>query len=201
MKSSVGPEIETFIKLLSKLPGLGPRSARRAALTIIKKRNQLLDPLKKSFIEISEKIETCDICDNVDVINPCSICQDLKRDSTIICVVEEVSDLWALERANAINCHYHVLGGVLNALDGIGPEELNIKKLISRVNNTDIKEVILALNATIDGQATIHVVSELISNRNIKITKVAHGVPVGGELDYLDDGTLSQAIAARSITD
>ncbi|MDG2188003.1 MAG: recombination mediator RecR [Hyphomicrobiales bacterium] len=194
-------EIENFIRLLSKLPGLGPRSGRRAALEIIKKQDQLLNPLKESFVEISEKIVFCDNCNNIDVISPCSICSDNRRDPSIICVVEEISDLWAIERAGAIKGYYHILGGVLNALDGIGPDQLHINKLIKRINEFEVTEVILALSATIDGQTTMHYLSDLLKDHKIRISKLAHGIPIGGELDYLDDGTLMQAILSRTNAD
>ena len=191
-------EIENLVRILSKLPGLGPRSGRRVALEIIKKRDQFLRPLKDSLIDISEKIVRCEECNNIDVQSPCHICSDNTRDLSILCVVEEISDLWALERSGAIKGRYYVLGGVLNALDGIGPDELNIDKLVNKIRNKTISEVILALNATIDGQTTMHYISDLIRENEVKITKLAHGIPIGGELDYLDDGTLNQAILSRS---
>ena len=201
MSSKEINEIDNFIRLLSKLPGLGPRSGRRAALELIKRKEQLLLPLKDSLIEIYEKIVLCEVCNNIDLKSPCSICSNLNRNDNILCVVEEVADLWAIERAGAIKGYYHILGGVLNALDGIGPEELNINKLTHRIENNNIEEVILALSATIDGQTTIHFLSDLLSKYNIRITKLAHGIPIGGELDYLDDGTLTQAILSRTDAD
>jgi recombination protein RecR len=201
MSSKEINEIDNFIRLLSKLPGLGPRSGRRAALELIKRKEQLLLPLKDSFIEIYKKIVLCEVCNNIDLKSPCSICSNLKRNDNILCVVEEVADLWAIERAGAIKGYYHILGGVLNALDGIGPEELNINKLTHRIENNNIEEVILALSATIDGQTTMHFLSDLLSKYNIRITKLAHGIPIGGELDYLDDGTLTQAILSRTDAD
>ena len=198
MSSKEINEIDNFIRLLSKLPGLGPRSGRRAALELIKRKEQLLLPLKDSLIEIYEKIVLCEVCNNIDLKSPCSICSNLNRNDNILCVVEEVADLWAIERAGAIKGYYHILGGVLNALDGIGPEELNINKLTHRIENNNIEEVILALSATIDGQTTMHFLSDLLSKYNIRITKLAHGIPIGGELDYLDDGTLTQAILSRT---
>ncbi|MBL6624099.1 MAG: recombination protein RecR [Rhizobiales bacterium] len=201
MSSKEINEIDNFIRLLSKLPGLGPRSGRRAALELIKRKEQLLLPLKDSLIEIYEKILLCEVCNNIDLKSPCSICSNLNRNDNILCVVEEVADLWAIERAGAIKGYYHILGGVLNALDGIGPEELNINKLTHRIENNNIEEVILALSATIDGQTTIHFLSDLLSKYNIRITKLAHGIPIGGELDYLDDGTLTQAILSRTDAD
>lgn len=201
MSSKEINEIDNFIRLLSKLPGLGPRSGRRAALELIKRKEQLLLPLKDSLIEIYEKIVLCEVCNNIDLKSPCSICSNLNRNDNILCVVEEVADLWAIERAGAIKGYYHILGGVLNALDGIGPEELNINKLTHRIENNNIEEVILALSATIDGQTTMHFLSDLLSKFNIRITKLAHGIPIGGELDYLDDGTLTQAILSRTNAD
>jgi len=201
MSSKEINEIDNFIRLLSKLPGLGPRSGRRAALELIKRKEQLLLPLKDSLIEIYEKIVLCQVCNNIDLKSPCSICSNLNRNDNILCVVEEVADLWAIERAGAIKGYYHILGGVLNALDGIGPEELNINKLTHRIENNNIEEVILALSATIDGQTTMHFLSDLLSKYNIRITKLAHGIPIGGELDYLDDGTLTQAILSRTNAD
>jgi len=201
MASRDNNEIDNFIRLLSKLPGLGPRSGRRAALELIKKKEQLLLPLKDSLIEIYEKIVLCQVCNNIDLKSPCAICSNQNRDDKIICVVEEVADLWAIERAGAIKGYYHILGGVLNALDGIGPEELNINKLVQRITENNFKEVILALSATIDGQTTMHFLSDLLSKHDIRITKLAHGIPIGGELDYLDDGTLTQAILSRTDAD
>lgn len=201
MSSKEINEIDNFIRLLSKLPGLGPRSGRRAALELIKRKEQLLLPLKDLLIEIYEKIVLCEVCNNIDLKSPCSICSNLNRNDNILCVVEEVADLWAIERAGAIKGYYHILGGVLNALDGIGPEELNINKLTHRIENNNIEEVILALSATIDGQTTMHFLSDLLSKYNIRITKLAHGIPIGGELDYLDDGTLTQAILSRTNAD
>ena len=199
MSSRDNNEIDNFIRLLSKLPGLGPRSGRRAALELIKKKEQLLLPLKDSLIEIYEKIVLCQVCNNIDLKSPCAICSNQNRDDKIICVVEEVADLWAIERAGAIKGYYHILGGVLNALDGIGPEELNINKLVQRIAENNVKEVILALSATIDGQTTMHFLSDLLGKHDIRITKLAHGVPVGGELDYLDDGTIIQALKGRTL--
>lgn len=201
MSSRDNNEIDNFIRLLSKLPGLGPRSGRRAALELIKKKEQLLLPLKDSLIEIYEKIVLCQVCNNIDLKSPCAICSNQNRDDKIICVVEEVADLWAIERAGAIKGYYHILGGVLNALDGIGPEELSINKLVQRIAENNVKEVILALSATIDGQTTMHFLSDLLSKYDIRITKLAHGIPIGGELDYLDDGTLTQAILSRTDAD
>lgn len=201
-----GPEIETLIQLLAKLPGLGPRSARRAALHLIKKKDQVLRPLAQAAAEAAENVQECGICGNVDTVNPCTICNDPKRDRHTIVVVEDVSDLWALERANAVKSLYHVLGGTLSPLDGVGPDDLNISGLIDRVaqpleqqsdgNNT--REVILAVNATVEGQTTAYYITERLDGLDVKVTRLAHGVPVGGELDYLDEGTLAAAIKSRS---
>ncbi len=197
-QSVAGPEIERLIQLLARLPGLGPRSARRAALHLIKKREQLLSPLSEALRVASDKIVVCKTCGNVDTAEPCTVCQDPRRDTSIIVVVEDVSDLWALERAGAVHARYHVLGGVLSPLDGIRPEHLNLDSLVARVAEPEVKEVILALNATVDGQTTAHYVTELLAHVPVKVTKLAHGVPVGGELDYLDEGTLSAAIRQRT---
>jgi len=194
---AVGPEIDQLIKLLARLPGLGPRSARRAALHLLKKPDNLLAPLAAAMSDAAERIVTCETCGNIDTVSPCAICSDPRRDARVVCVVEEVGDLWALERAKAINARYHVLGGVLSPLDGIGPEDLNIAGLIARVSTGDIREVLLALNATVEGQSTAHYITERIERAGIIVSVLAHGVPVGGELDYLDDGTLAAAIRAR----
>lgn len=196
----VGPEIEKLIQLLAKLPGLGPRSARRAALHLIKKKDQLLIPLAHAAQAAVEKVTVCGLCGNVDTADPCSICTDVKRDSTTLVLVEDVADLWALERAGAVNCLYHVLGGTLSPLDGIGPDDLNIASLVTRVADTQgkITEVIIAVNATVEGQTTAHYITDQLDGLNVKTTRLAHGVPVGGELDYLDDGTLAAAIKSRS---
>lgn len=192
-----GAEIDQLIKLLARLPGLGPRSARRAALQLLKKPDKLLRPLADAMAEAAEKIIACAQCGNIDTVNPCAICTDPRRDASVICVVEEVGDLWALERAKALNAHYHVLGGVLSPLDGIGPDDLNIARLVSRVNTGGVREVLLALNATVEGQSTAHFIAERIESADVKVSLLAHGVPVGGELDYLDDGTLAAAVRAR----
>jgi recombination protein RecR len=193
-----GPEIERLIQLLARLPGLGPRSARRVALHLINKREHLLGPLGEALRVVGERIVVCDTCGNIDTAEPCAICRDPRRDPSIIVVVENVSDLWALERANAVNATYHVLGGVLSALDGVRPEHLSLDKLVARASQPGVTEVILALNATVDGQTTAHYVTELLGHRPVKVTRLAHGVPVGGELDYLDEGTLSAAIRQRT---
>ncbi len=194
-----GPEIERLIQLLAKLPGLGPRSARRAALFLIKKRELLMAPLTGALQTAMDKIVICKTCGNIDTKDPCTVCTDLRRDQSIIVVVADVADLWALERANAVNSRYHVLGGTLSPLDGVGPQDLTIDALISRVHGEEVKEVILALNATVDGQTTAHYITELLQGANVKVTRLAHGVPVGGELDYLDEGTLSAAIKQRTL--
>lgn len=197
-QSVAGPEIEKLIQLLARLPGLGPRSARRAALHLIKKREALLAPLSEAMRVASERIVVCATCGNVDTADPCTICRDPRRDGTMLVVVEDVSDLWALERAGAVNARYHVLGGVLSPLDGVRPEHLNLDRLVARASEPGIIEVLLALNATVDGQTTAHYITELLSHLQMRVTKLAHGVPVGGELDYLDEGTLSAAIRQRT---
>ena len=197
-KAVAGPEIERLIQLLSKLPGLGPRSARRAALHLIKKREQLMTPLTEAMGTARDRITICTVCGNIDSQNPCTVCTDPKRDPSLIVVVGDVADLWALERANAVNARYHVLGGTLSPLDGIGPQDLTIDALVSRAHDPAVKEVILALNATVDGQTTVHYITDLLHNANVTVTRLAHGVPVGGELDYLDEGTLSAAMRQRT---
>ncbi|HEX9465012.1 MAG TPA: recombination mediator RecR [Alphaproteobacteria bacterium] len=192
-----GPEIERLIQLLAKLPGLGPRSARRAALDLLKRRDTVLKPLAEALSVAGEKIVTCRQCGNLDTIDPCAICADPKRDPSSICVVEEVADLWAVERSAAFRGFYHVLGGVLSALDGVGPEDLSIAKLVERAASPDIREVILAMNATVDGQTTAHYVTDRLAGTKVQVTRLAHGLPVGGELDYLDDGTLIAALRSR----
>jgi recombination protein RecR len=196
--AAAGPEIERLIQLLARLPGLGPRSARRAALFLIKKREQIMAPLASALQTALEKIEICKECGNIDTQNPCAVCSDVRRDGTILIVVADVADLWALERARALNARYHVLGGTLSPLDGIGPQDLTIDSLISRVERERIAEVVLALNATVDGQTTAHYITDLLQESNTKVTRLAHGVPVGGELDYLDEGTLSAALRQRT---
>jgi recombination protein RecR len=197
-KRVAGPEIERLIQLLAKLPGLGPRSARRAALHLVKKRESLMQPLTAALAEALEKIVICRTCGNVDTSDPCTICSDPRRDGGVIIVVEDVSDLWALERAGAINAKYHVLGGTLSPLDGVGPQDLNIESLVNRVRAGGVREVILAVNATVDGQTTAHYVTDLLAGTGVQVTRLAHGVPVGGELDYLDEGTISAAIRSRT---
>ena len=198
-RGTAGPEIERLIQLLARLPGLGPRSARRAALHLIKKREQLMSPLAEAIETAREKIVICSVCGNIDTHNPCTVCTDAKRDLSLIVVVADVADLWALERANAVNGRYHVLGGTLSPLDGVGPADLTIDALVSRAHDPVVKEVILALNATVDGQTTAHYITDLLHNAEVKVTRLAHGVPVGGELDYLDEGTLSAAIRQRTL--
>jgi recombination protein RecR len=197
-ESVAGPEIERLIQLLARLPGLGPRSARRAALHLIRKREQLLAPLAEAMQTARERVVTCHICGNVDTRDPCTVCQDGRRDPSLLVVVESVSDLWALERSGAVRAPYHVLGGTLSPLDGIGPDDLNFPGLLARVGEGAIKEVILAVNATVDGQTTAHYITDLLSAYPVKVTRLAHGVPVGGELDYLDEGTLAAAIRQRT---
>jgi len=198
MPSVTGPEIERLIQLLARLPGLGPRSARRAALTLIKKREQLMAPLASAMQVACERVVVCDTCANVDTINPCTLCRDPRRDTSMLVVVEDVADLWALERAGVVNARYHVLGGTLSPLDGVGPDDLSLEKLVNRVAEGGVGEVVLALNATVDGQTTAHYVTDLLAPTGVKVTKLAHGVPVGGELDYLDEGTLAAAIKSRT---
>ncbi|MBV8651225.1 MAG: recombination protein RecR, partial [Alphaproteobacteria bacterium] len=181
-------EIERVIQLLSKLPGLGPRSARRAALALIKRREQLMAPLAAALEAAIKKISVCRMCGNIDSQNPCTICTDDARDATVIVVVEDVADLWALERTHVINARYHVLGGTLSPLDGIGPKDLAIDALVRRAHAPEVKEIILALNATVDGQTTAHYLAERLADSKVPLTRLAHGVPVGGELDWLDDG-------------
>lgn len=193
----VGPEIERLIQLLSRLPGLGPRSARRAALHLVDKREVLLQPLAHVLADVADKIKTCSICGNYDSVDPCSICADTRRDGGILCVVEDVGALWAMERTGAFRGRYHVLGGLLSALDGIGPDELGIPKLVQRVAESGVTEIILATPATVEGQTTAHLVADRLAGLGVAVSGLAHGVPVGGSLDYLDDGTISAALRAR----
>ena len=209
---SVSPEIDRLIQLLARLPGLGPRSARRAALHLLKSPDKLMTPLAGAMAQAAERISTCSTCGNVDSADPCHICTAPGRDRTSICVVQDVSDLWAMERAGAFRGTYHVLGGTLSALDGIRPEDLNIASLIRRVSEGRapeegraesegqgpvIEEVVLAMNATVDGQTTAHYITEHLERTGVKVTRLAHGVPIGGELDYLDDGTITAAMKSR----
>jgi recombination protein RecR len=196
MASSAGPEIERLIALLAKLPGLGPRSARRAALQLLKRKDQLLTPLAQAMAEASAKVSTCSICGSLDTRDPCAICSDPTRDTALICVVEEVGALWALERSGGFRGRYHVLGGLLSALDGRGPEALRIETLLTRLGG-EVREVILALPATVEGQTTAYYLADRLSPSQVSVTMLARGVPVGGELDWLDDGTIVQAMRAR----
>lgn len=198
-KRVTGPEIEKLIQLLAKVPGLGPRSARRAALHLVKKKDQLLGPLADAMVEAHRKVRICSYCGNVDTSDPCSVCTDARRDHSCIIVVEDVADLWALERTGAMNTAYHVLGGTLSPLDGVGPDDLNIRGLVDRVVKGEVRELIIAVNATVEGQTTAHYITDQLDGLDVRITRLAHGVPVGGELDYLDDGTLTAALRARTV--
>ena len=193
----VGPEIERLMQLLSRLPGLGPRSARRIALHLVEKRETLLLPLAAALTAVGETVRTCSVCGNFDSRDPCSICTDDKRDPSILCVVEGVGSLWAMERAGVFRGRYHVLGGLLSALDGIGPDDLGVPALRARLADGTVREVVLATPATVDGQTTAHYIAETLAGSGVAITGLAHGVPVGGELDYLDDGTIGAALRAR----
>ena len=197
MTASAGPEIERLISLLAKLPGLGPRSARRSALALLKKRDALLRPLAAAMADAAERVKTCDVCGSLDTVNPCAVCADPARDGALLCVVEDVGALWALERGGSYRGRYHVLGGLLSALDGRGPEALRAAELVSRAAGDGVREVILALPATVDGQTTAHYLTERLSVSGLPVTSLARGVPVGGELDWLDDGTIAQALRAR----
>ena len=197
-KKVTGPEIERLIQLLARVPGLGPRSARRAALHMIKKKEQLLGPLAAAMSEANDRVGLCSTCGNADTSDPCTICSDPTRDQSVIIVVEDVSDLWALERAAAMNAAYHVLGGTLSPLDGVGPDDLNISGLVDRVSAGGVREILIAVNATVEGQTTAHYIIDQLAGFDAKITRLAHGVPVGGELDYLDEGTLAAAIRSRT---
>jgi len=191
-------QLDNLIQLLSKLPGLGPRSARRAALFLIKRRESLMEPLALALAEAARAVTPCSVCGNLDTIDPCALCRDPTRDAALICVVEDVADLWAIERAHIFKGRYHVLGGTLSALDGIGPGELRIDALVQRVAEVPAREVILAMNATVEGQTTAHYIIDRLDGSNVQVTRLAHGVPVGGELDYLDEGTLAAALSART---
>lgn len=193
----VGNDVERLIRLLSKLPGLGPRSARRAALHMIQKRETVMEPLAEALSATAAAVRICTTCGNIDTSDPCAICVDPRRDRSVICVVEGVGDLWALERANAFRGRYHVLGGVLSALDGVTPEDLNLESLMVRAMAADVSEIILATNATVDGQTTAHYLTDRLADSGVSITRLARGLPVGGELDYLDDGTLLTALSSR----
>lgn len=195
--ASGGPEIEQLIQLLARLPGLGPRSARRAVLQLVKKKEQLMIPLSAALDRAVAAVRSCEVCGNIDTMSPCSICADPRRnDSGMLIVVEDVADLWALERAGVGAVKYHVLGGVLSPLDGVGPEDISIGALLARAH--EFREIVLAVNATVEGQTTAHYITERLAGSGAKVTRLAHGVPVGGELDYLDEGTLSQALRART---
>ncbi|MGL4239995.1 MAG: recombination mediator RecR [Beijerinckiaceae bacterium] len=198
MSTTAGPEIERLIQLLARVPGLGPRSARRAALALIRKKDELLAPLGQAMQVAAERIVVCGSCGSIDTRDPCSVCSDLRRDGSIIIVVETVADLWALERAGAMKAKYHVLGGVLSPLDGVGPKDLTLDRLAARASDPDVREIILAVNATVDGQTTAHYITDMLSHLPVKVTRLAHGVPVGGELDYLDEGTLAAALRQRT---
>jgi recombination protein RecR len=197
LAASAGPEIERLIALLSKLPGLGPRSARRAALALLKRREQLLDPLHAALGEAAARVGVCQVCGSLDTRDPCAVCADQTRDASLICVVEEVGALWAMERGGAYRGRYHVLGGLLSALDGVGPDALRVTSLTARAREEPVKEVILALPATVDGQTTAHYLADRLAGTGVAVTMLARGVPVGGELDWLDDGTIAQALRAR----
>lgn len=190
-------DLDRVMTLLAKLPGLGPRSARRAILHLMQRREALMVPLADALAAAAQSVRTCSVCGNFDTVDPCSICQDPRRDRSQICVVEDVGDVWALERAAAFKGVYHVTGGVLSALDGVGPEDLNLDPLIARAATAEVTEVILAMNATVDGQTTAHYIADRLAQTHVAVSRLAHGVPVGGELDYLDDGTLTQALKAR----
>jgi recombination protein RecR len=196
-KKIAGPEIERLVQLLARLPGLGPRSARKAALGLLKKRQELLVPLTEALKTAVERIVECPSCGNLDTVSPCTICQDPRRDPSLIVVVEEVGDLWALERAGVVNARYHVLGGHLSPLDGIGPERLNIGSLVQRAAAPEVTEILLALNATVEGQSTAHYLMDQLAGADVTVSRLAQGVPIGGELDYLDEGTLAAAIKSR----
>ena len=195
--AAAGPEIERLIALLAKLPGLGPRSARRAALALLKKREQLLTPLSQAMADAAARVSVCSVCGALDTRDPCAVCSDPERDATLICVVEEVGALWAMERGGAYRGRYHVLGGLLSALDGVGPEALRVAGLTTRAGAEGVREVILALPATVDGQTTAHYLADRLAGANVSVTMLARGVPVGGDLDWLDDGTIAQALRAR----
>jgi recombination protein RecR len=192
-----GADLEKLIQLLAKLPGLGPRSARRVALTLLKKREQLMQPLGDAILAAAASVQDCSICGNLDTVDPCAVCTDKGRDVHMICVVEDVGDLWALERSGAFRGRYHVLGGTLSALDGIGPDDLRIAALVRRAHEGEVREIILATSATVEGQATAHYVTDRLAGTGVAVSRLGHGVPIGGELDYLDDGTLTAALKSR----
>ena len=196
-RKTAGPEIERLIQLLGRVPGLGPRSARKAALALLKRRADLMAPLTAAMSAAAEKLVDCGTCGNLDTLQPCAVCRDDQRDPNLIVVVEGIGDLWALERAGVVSARYHVLGGHLSPLDGVGPDQLNIPRLIERVKAGGVNEVLLALNSTVEGQSTAHYVTEQLAVTGVAVSKLAQGVPIGGELDYLDEGTLAAAIKAR----
>jgi recombination protein RecR len=190
-------DLDRLVQLLAKLPGLGPRSARRAALHLLKRREALMEPLAQALADAAQRIRACSLCGNLDTAEPCGICRDPKRDAGLVCVVEDVADLWAIERSSAYRGRYHVLGGTLSALDGVGPEDLHIDALVRSVVSGGAREVILAMNATVEGQTTAHYIMDRLAGSGAQVSRLAHGVPMGGELDYLDEGTLSAALASR----
>lgn len=190
-------EIESLIKRFAKLPGIGPRSARRIVLALIRQREALMAPLMESLQRTAETVVTCAQCGNVDTVNPCYICADARRDPALLCVVEDLADLWAIERSNTFRGHYHVLGGTLSAIEGRGPDQLNIPQLIAHIQQRQVQEVILATNITVEGQTTAHYIMQQLEGLPVKISRLAQGIPIGGELDYLDDGTLGAALRAR----
>lgn len=197
VKSLASPEIDQLIQLLAKLPGLGPRSARRATLELLKRKESHLAPLAAAMTRAAEAVSTCTVCGNLDVSEPCNVCADARRNRAIICVVEDVADLWALERTASFKGYYHVLGGTLSALDDVGPDDIRVPELLARAEDEAVTEIILATSATVDGQTTAHYIAERLKDIDVLVTRLAHGVPVGGELDYLDDGTLTEALKSR----
>lgn len=198
--ATIGPELQRLIDLLAKMPGLGPRSAKRAALYLLKRREQVMGPLAFALDDAAKKVKACSVCGNWDSIDPCAVCGDHERDASVLCVVQDVGDLWALERAGAHKGRYHVLGGLLSPLDGVGPDDLNVGGLIARAKEETVQEVVLALPATVDGQTTAHYLTEHLETAGASVTRLSQGVPVGGELDYLDEGTLAAAMKARRPT-
>ncbi len=195
--STIGPELQRLIDLLTKMPGLGPRSAKRAALYLLKKREPVMRPLAFALADAADKVKACSVCGNWDSIDPCAVCADPQRNTSVLCVVQDVADLWALERAGAHRGRYHVLGGLLSPLDGVGPDDINIGGLVARSGVDDVSEVVLALAATVDGQTTAHYLTEQLLTCSVTVTRLSQGVPVGGELDYLDEGTLAAAMKTR----
>ena len=197
MTGRITGELDRLVQLLARLPGLGPRSARRAALFLLKRRESLLLPLAEALTRAAASVRPCSVCGNLDADDPCGVCRDSRRDTALVCVVEDVADLWALERSGVYRGRYHVLGGALSALDGVGPEDLNIDSLAARVQSAGVREVILATNATVDGQTTAHYVADTLRESGVVVSQLAHGMPMGGELDYLDEGTLGWALKSR----